>query len=254
MLLCKIEDKGENYGAAMNVKKVFQTIQNTVAWMIVVLGICMMMIFLLFIQLIDHADRSLFGYSLFIAHAEFMGKTGFKAGDLVLLKQVDPATLQVGDIISYQSTAQENAGVVVTHRIRERITNADGHFSFITYEATTDINNASVVPCNLVLGKYHTKLPGRGKWFLFLKNIWGFLACIDLFFLLLILDLFVRWKGKRFAKMEAAWEKEQAKMAEERRRLEAERRESQIILSVLLKLRTDSAQQQEKESCTNIDP
>ena len=64
----------------------------------------------------------------------------------------------------------------------------------------------------------------------------------------------MRWKGKRFAKMEAAWEKEQAKMAEERRRLEAERRESQIILSVLLKLRTDSAQQQEKESCTNIDP
>ena len=49
----------------------------------------------------DRSDRSLFGYKAFIVLSNSMAKTDFSAGDLVLVKEVDPDTLQEGDIISY---------------------------------------------------------------------------------------------------------------------------------------------------------
>ena len=41
----------------------------------------------------DRSDRSLFGYKAFIVLSDSMAKTDFSAGDLVLVKEVDPDTL-----------------------------------------------------------------------------------------------------------------------------------------------------------------
>ena len=151
-----------------------------------------------------------------------MSKTDFNAGDLVLVKEVDPATLKAGDIISYQSTNTENYGEVVTHKIRELTTDAEGNPGFVTYGTTTDQNDENIVTYSFVLGKYQTKLPGVGKFFQFLKTTPGYIVCIFLPFLLLILvqgvnsiRLFRQYKKEQLAELEAEREKERAEMAAE---------------------------------------
>lgn len=114
-----------------------------------------------------------------------MSKTDFDAGDLVLVKEVDPSTLQVGDIISYQSTNTDNYGEVITHKIRELTRDAENNPGFITYGTTTDTNDENIVTYSFVLGKYQTRLPGVGKFFQFLKSTPGYIVCILLPFLIL---------------------------------------------------------------------
>ena len=49
---------------------------------------------------LDRNDRALFGYKMYIVRSDSMSATDFKAGDLILVRSVDPATLQEGDIIA----------------------------------------------------------------------------------------------------------------------------------------------------------
>ena len=97
-----------------------------------------------------------------------------------------------------------------------------------------------------MLGKYQTRLPGVGSFFQFLKTTPGYIVCIFLPFLLLILmgglnsiRLFRKYKREQLAELEAEREKQQAAMAEERQRLEKERAESQKMMAELLKLKQE---------------
>ena len=111
-------------------KKVFHIIKNIFVWLVVALAVCMMIFTVVSVNTFGRTDRSIFGYKAFIVLSDSMSKTDFNAGDLVLVKEVDPATLKAGDIISYQSTNTENYGEVVTHKIRELTTDAEGPGSY----------------------------------------------------------------------------------------------------------------------------
>lgn len=239
-------------------KKALNIIKNIFVWLMVILAVGMMIFTIISVNTFDRADRSLFGYKAFIVLSDSMSATDFSAGDLVLSKEVDPATLQAGDIISYQSTNPENYGEVVTHKIRELTTDTEGNPGFVTYGTTTDTNDENIVTYDFVLGKYQTKLPGVGKFFQFLKTTPGYIVCIFLPFLLLILvqginsiRLFRRYKQEQMAEIEAQREQERAEMAAERERLEAERLESQKMMAELLQLKKEmsgNASQQEKSA------
>lgn len=212
----------------------------------VALAVGMMIFTVVSVNTFDRNDRSLFGYKAFIVKSDSMSKTDFNAGDLIFTKEVDPATLKAGDIISYQSTNTENYGEVVTHKIRELTKDAEGNPGFITYGTTTDTDDENIVTYSFVLGKYQTKLPGVGKFFQFLKTTPGYIVCIFLPFLLLILvqginsiRLFKRYKQEQLAEIEAQREQERAELAEERRRLEAQQAESQQMMAELLKLKKE---------------
>ena len=84
-------------------KKAFNVIKNTVVWLLVVLAACMMIFTVVSVNTFDRSDRSLFGFKAFIVLSDSMSKTDFSAGDLVLVKEVDPSTLKEGDIIAYTS-------------------------------------------------------------------------------------------------------------------------------------------------------
>lgn len=144
-------------------KKALNIIKSIFTWLVVALAVCMMIFTVVSVNTFDRSDRSIFGYKMFIVLSDSMSKTDFNAGDLVLSKEVDPSTLQVGDIISYQSTNEENYGAVVTHKIRELTKDAEGNPGFITYGTTTDTNDENIVTYSFVLGKYQTRLPGVGK-------------------------------------------------------------------------------------------
>ena len=225
-------------------KKVLNIIKNIFVWLMVALAVCMMIFTVVSVNTFDRSDRSLFGFKAFIVLSDSMSKTDFAAGDLVLVKEVDPATLKEGDIIAYTSQNTSNYGETVTHKIRKLTTDANGEPGFITYGTTTDTDDETIVTYPYVLGKYTTNIPKVGRFFMFLKTTPGYIVCILIPFLLLILiqglnciRLFRRYKLEQMAEMK-----------EERAKIEEERAESQKMMAELLALK---AQLAEKENQNN---
>lgn len=213
--------------------KVWNIVRSVITWAFVALAAAMMVFTIVSVSTFDRADRNLFGYRAFIVLSDSMSKTDFSAGDLVLVKEVDPATLQAGDIIAYTSQNSSNFGEVVTHKIRALTTDAEGNAGFITYGTTTDTDDETVVTYPYVLGKYQTSLAGVGKFFQFLKTTPGYIVCILVPFLALILiegiqcvRLFRQYKAEQQAELKA-----------ERDKLAAERAENQRMMEELLAMK-----------------
>ena len=204
-----------------------------------------MMIFtVVSVSTFDRADRNLFGYKAFIVLSDSMSKTDFSAGDLVLVKEVDPSTLKEGDIIAYTSQNTANYGETVTHKIRKLTTDAAGEPGFITYGTTTDTDDETVVTYPYVLGKYSLHIPKVGSFFQFLKTTPGYIVCILMPFLLLILlegirciRLFKKYKSEQQAELQA-----------ERDKIEADRAETQRMMQELLQMKAQMAQNEQKQS------
>lgn len=230
-------------------KKVLNIIKNIFVWLMVALAVCMMIFTVVSVNTFDRSDRSLFGFKAFIVLSDSMSKTDFDAGDLVLVKEVDPSTLKEGDIIAYTSQNTSNYGETVTHKIRKLTTDASGEPGFITYGTTTDTDDETVVTYPYVLGKYKTNIPKVGRFFMFLKTTPGYIVCILIPFLLLILI-----QGLNCIKLFRRYKLEQmAEMKEERAKIEAERAESQKMMAELLALKAQLAEKenQNKDSEMN---
>lgn len=225
-------------------KKILNIIKNIFVWLMVALAVCMMIFTVVSVNTFDRSDRSLFGFKAFIVLSDSMSKTDFDAGDLVLVKEVDPSTLKEGDIIAYTSQNTSNYGETVTHKIRKLTTDANGEAGFITYGTTTDTDDETVVTYPYVLGKYKTNIPKVGRFFMFLKTTPGYIVCILIPFLLLILI-----QGLNCIKLFRRYKLEQmAEMKEERAKIEEERAESQKMMAELLALK---AQLAEKDNQNN---
>ena len=230
-------------------KKVLNIIKNIFVWLMVALAVCMMIFTVVSVNTFDRSDRSLFGFKAFIVLSDSRSKTDFDAGDLVLVKEVDPSTLKEGDIIAYTSQNTSNYGETVTHKIRKLTTDANGEAGFITYGTTTDTDDETVVTYPYVLGKYKTNIPKVGRFFMFLKTTPGYIVCILIPFLLLILI-----QGLNCIKLFRRYKLEQmAEMKEERAKIEEERAESQKMMAELLALKAQLAEKenQNKDSEMN---
>lgn len=213
--------------------KVLNVIRSVLAWIMVVIAVCMMIFTVVSVLTFDRADRNLFGYKAFIVLSDSMSKTDFDAGDLVLVKEVDPSTLKEGDIIAYSSQNEENYGATVTHKIRRLTTDANGNPGFVTYGTTTDTDDETVVTYPFVLGKYQKHIPKVGTFFRFLKTTPGYIVCILVPFLILILLEGIRCI-RLFRKYKA---EQQAELQAERDKIEAERAETQRMMQELLELK-----------------
>lgn len=218
--------------------KALKVIRSVIVWLIVLLAAAMMIFTLVSVSTFDRADRNLFGYKAFIVLSDSMSRTDFSAGDLVLVKEVDPSTLQEGDIIAYTSQNTANYGETVTHKIRSLTTDATGEPGFITYGTTTDTDDETVVTYPYVLGKYTMHIPKVGTFFQFLKTTPGYIVCILMPFLILILlegirciRLFVRYKREQQAELQA-----------ERDKLDADRAETQRMMQEILAMRAQMQQ------------
>lgn len=223
--------------------KALKIIRNIITWAFVALAVCMMIFTVVSVSTFDRADRNLFGYKAFIVLSDSMSKTDFDAGDLVLVKEVDPSTLKEGDIIAYTSQNTANFGETVTHKIRKLTTDAEGNPGFVTYGTTTDTDDETVVTYPYVLGKYQTNIPKVGKFFQFLKTTPGYIVCILVPFLILILiegirciSLFKKYKAEQQAELQA-----------ERDKIEADRAETQRMMQELLAMKKEM-EQKEKTS------
>ena len=218
--------------------KALKIIRSAAVWLVVALAAGMMIFTVVSVSTFDRADRSLFGYKAFIVLSDSMSKTDFNAGDLVLVREVEPASLREGDIIAYTSQNTSNYGETVTHKIRRLTTDANGEPGFVTYGTTTDTDDETVVTYPYVIGKYTGHIHKVGTFFQFLKTTPGYIVCILIPFLLLILlegirciRLFRRYKSEQQAELQA-----------ERDKINAERAETQRMMQELLQMKAQMAQ------------
>ena len=212
--------------------KVLKFFRNLLVWLFVIIAVGMIIFTIVSVSTFTRTDRSLFGYKAFIVLSDSMKKTDFDAGDLVLIKRVDPTTLQPGDIIAYTSQNSANYGATVTHKIRS---------------LTTDTDDETVVTYPYVLGKYTGHIPGVGTFFNFLKTTPGYIVCILVPFVLLIvmegihcIRLFRKYKAEQRAELHA-----------ERAKLDADRAEIQKMMQELLAMKAQLGDPTSEENSVN---
>ena len=220
-------------------KKAADKFVRIFAAVLAVLSVSILLFTLVSTLFLNRTDKEWFGYKAFIVLSDSMSKTDFNAGDLVLVKEVDPATLQEGDIIAYTSQNTANYGETVTHKIRSLTTDASGEPGFITYGTTTDTDDETVVTYPYVLGKYSSHIPKVGTFFQFLKSTPGYIVCILVPFLVLILLEGVRCI-RLFRKYKA---EQQAELQAERDKIAADRAETQRMMQELLQMKAQMAQE-----------
>ena len=220
-------------------KKAWKIISTALVWTVVVVAVFMMIFTIISVNTFNRNDRNLFGFRFYVVLSDSMSKTDFDAGDLVLIKEVDPTTLQEGDIIAYQSQNSENYGQTVTHKIRAKTTDANGNPGFITYGTTTGVDDETVVTYPFILGKYQVALPNVGTFFQFLKTPQGYIICILIPFLLLII-----YQGLNCVKVFKMYKAEQmAELQAEKDALDEQRKQSEAMMAQLLEMQKQMARQ-----------
>ena len=120
---------------------------------------------------------SLAGFTPLSVVSDSMAPT-FNAGDLIIIKKCDPATLVEGDIVTFH-TIINNEFALNTHRIDEIQTMGDVR-SYVTKGDNNAIADIHMISDGDIVGKYVAKLPYFGKVVQFLSSSTGFLLVIVL--------------------------------------------------------------------------
>lgn len=214
-------------------KQVLSTIKNVCTWIISIIAICMMIFTVVSVLTLNQRERNVLGYRAFIVLSDSMKATDFDAGDVVIVKETDPTQLEAGDIIAFISQDSDHFGETITHKIRRKTTAENGDPGFITYGTTTDTDDRTVVTYPYILGKHTLTLPKVGTFFTFLKTTPGYIMCILIPFILLIVMqgwdcvmLFKEYKKEQMEEIQA-----------EKAQLEAERKRSEEMMKELLELK-----------------
>ena len=225
-----------------NTKKVLKTLSNVLVWILVVFAISMTIFTVLSVTTFDKTNRDVFGFRFFVVLSDSMSASGLNAGDIAIVKEVSPYTLKEGDIISYISTAPENFGETITHMIREVHRDEEDNLTFTTFGTTTNTDDSTPVEASYVLGKCVARFAKIGAFFQFLKTTPGYVLCILVPFLLVILyrafvtvNLFRKYKKEQEGEIE-----------EERKQLDEERKQTQAMMQELQALRAQLAEQQKE--------
>ena len=241
-------------------KKILNIALKVVTWLLVAFTVFMMIFTVVTVTTVDRNDRSIFGVKFYIVQTDSMSLSEnnkdmdvhFNAGDIVIIKNVDdPRALQAGDIIAFMSTNSVSYGETVTHMIREIKKTEDGKvLGYVTYGTNTGTDDEALVEPEYVLGAYSGKLPGVGNFFAFVKSTPGYIVCILVPFLLLIL-----YNGVNVIRLFRKYKREQmADMQAEKEKLEAERAENQRMMQELLALKAQLDQKNGGEGTPPAEP
>lgn len=218
-------------------KKAGKILSTVLVWLVVLFAVGMMIFTIISVNVFDRNDRAVFGHKMYIVLSDSMSATDFSAGDLVVVKEVDPSTLREGDIVAFMSQTADSYGQTMTHKIRSRTTTLNGEPGFITYGTTTGIDDEGIVTYPYVQGKYVFDIPKLGAFFTFMKTPIGYLVCILLPFLFLIL-----YQGVNCVRIFRQYKKEQMQeLQDEKDAIAAERRRTEEMMAQMLLLKEEMA-------------
>ena len=151
-------------------------IKRFIYWLIILLAVTVTVYTVLFITTSESNGHTFFEYKLYVVQTDSMSKTDFKAGDLIISKEVDINTIREGDIITFVSDSFESYGKTVTHKVRNVTKDINGNRAFETYGTTTGYSDSALA--TKVLGKYVGKISGFGKVVSFLRIPIVYMTCV----------------------------------------------------------------------------
>ena len=242
-------------------KKALNIIRIVLVWTLVAISVFMMVFTIVSVATFNKTDRSLFGFKFFIVQTDSMsrpedggreGMTYFDAKDIVIVKNVDMdqrSSLEPDTVITFISRNKDSFGETITHAIRRKGRDNEGAPGFITYGANTETDDEAVVGYGDIVGRYVGRIPKLGAFFAFLKTTPGYIVCIFVPIVLLIL-----YNGTNVIRLFRKYKKEQtAEMDEERKKLEEERKQSEEMLAQLQALKAE-IERHKAEAGTLSDP
>ena len=115
------------------------------------------------------------GYKPMMVLTDSMSPT-IKSGDLIIIKEINPTELKVGDIITFFDPAG-NGKTTVTHKI-QNISTVDG---VLMFETQGDNNNAPdriLVEAEAIIGIYLFRIPIVANIIMFMQTVPGLIICI----------------------------------------------------------------------------
>ena len=115
-----------------------------------------------------------------------------KVQDAIIIGRVDPSDLEQGDIISYLATDSYYSGKVITHRIIGIEEASDGTLLFRTKGDNNNVADGTLVDEDNVYGKVLFRIPMLGYIRQFLSTYFGWILCIALPLLYLIMTEVIR--------------------------------------------------------------
>ena len=220
--------------------------------MLIAFTVFMMIFTIATVTTVDRNDRDIFGFKFYIVQTDSMSPSDknadldvhFSAGDIIIIKSVKaPAKMEEGDIIAFISANGDSLGETITHMIRKREVKDGKFIGYVTYGTNTGVDDEAVVEPSYIIGEYAGKLPGFGNFFAFVRSTEGYILCILIPFLLLILyngvtavSLFMRYKKEQTAILEA-----------ERAEFEEGKKQNEELMKELLALKAQLAGQPEKK-------
>ncbi len=160
---------------------------------------------MVFSSVVDRDGKSLFGFRAFTVGSEDLSTGGFDPGDIVITKPASVSELESGDIISFFSQNEESFGKTVVRHIRSVSENG-----FVTYNSVTDEDDLTAVSAEEITGKYAFSIPKAGSFFAFLKTVPGYILCVFIPVLILIIirgiscvALFKRYRDEQLSEIKS---------------------------------------------------
>ena len=116
-------------------------------------------------------------YSAFVIISPSMQPT-IKVNDAVIVKKKNINKIKKGDIITFNSTDERFAGTTITHRVVEIIKDSNGNPMLRTKGDNNNVEDATLVRKNDLVGKVILKIPLIGYIQYFLSTSFGWIMII----------------------------------------------------------------------------
>ena len=116
----------------------------------IILTIVLLIIFIfVVVQRYSKGKINAFGYQAYTVATGSM-EPQIKIGDVILIKEVDPATLKKGDVVTYEGSEGDLRGLILTHRIIElRKDEKDNKYYYITKGDANEVEDPEISQDNL---------------------------------------------------------------------------------------------------------
>ncbi|MDD2377682.1 MAG: signal peptidase I [Bacilli bacterium] len=150
-------------------KKVFSTVQTVI---IIVLSIFVVSTL---IQKLFPNNPSIFGFRTYSISSNSM-KPDLSIGNIILVKEIDPHKIKIGDIITYEGMNGELIGKRITHKV-EGISQEKDRVVFYT-KGTNNTTTDPVVYENQVYGKMIYKFKFFSLVSMIMRNTYGFILLV----------------------------------------------------------------------------